>query len=50
MRMPTSTDEERESALEAAALAVRRGGLVVLPTDTVYGIAVDAFDEDAVRD
>jgi len=48
--MPTSTDEERESALEAAALAVRRGGLVVLPTDTVYGIAADAFDADAVRD
>jgi len=50
MRMPTNTDEERESALEAAALAVRRGGLVVLPTDTVYGIAADAFDPDAVRD
>ena len=50
MRLPTSTDEERESALEAAALAVRRGGLVVFPTDTVYGIAADAFDADAVRD
>ena len=49
MRMPTSTDEERETAIEAAALAIRRGGLVVLPTDTVYGVGADAFDADAVR-
>lgn len=50
MRMPTSTDDEREAALEAAALAVRRGQLVVIPTDTVYGVAADAFEPDAVRD
>ena len=49
MRMPTSTDEERETAIEAAALAIRRGGLVVLPTDPVYGVGADAFDADAVR-
>lgn len=48
MRMPCLTDDERETALETASLALRRGGLVVLPTDTVYGIAVDAFDADAV--
>lgn len=42
-------DEERESAIEAATLAIRRGELVVLPTDTVYGIAADAFDPAAVR-
>jgi len=50
MRMPTSTDDERESAIDAAALAIRRGGLVVIPTDTVYGVSVDAFDADAVRE
>ncbi|MEO5853433.1 MAG: L-threonylcarbamoyladenylate synthase [Nocardioides sp.] len=50
MRMPTSTDDEREAAIEAAALAIRRGGLVVLPTDTVYGVGADAFDPDAVAD
>lgn len=50
MRLPTSTDDEREAAIEAAALAIRRGGLVVLPTDTVYGVAADAFDPDAVAD
>jgi len=45
----TSTEEEREAAIEAAAVAVQRGGLVVLPTDTVYGIGADAFDHAAVQ-
>jgi tRNA threonylcarbamoyl adenosine modification protein (Sua5/YciO/YrdC/YwlC family) len=48
-RLPTGTDEEREAAVEAASLAVQRGDLVVLPTDTVYGIGADAFDPAAVR-
>jgi L-threonylcarbamoyladenylate synthase len=47
-RFPTETDEEREAALDAASQAVRRGRLVVLPTDTVYGVGADAFDPDAV--
>ena len=46
---PTATDDERETAIEAAAQAVQRGGLVVLPTDTVYGIGADAFDHVAVQ-
>ena len=41
--------EAREAALEDATLAVRRGELVVLPTDTVYGLGADAFDPAAVR-
>jgi len=48
-RLPTSNDEEMETAVGAAAAAVRRGELVVIPTDTVYGIAADAFSHDAVR-
>lgn len=48
-RYPTGTEEEREEAVEAASLAVQRGELVVLPTDTVYGIGADAFDPAAVR-
>lgn len=48
-RYPTGTDEEREAAVEAASLAVQRGDLVVLPTDTVYGVGADAFDPAAVR-
>jgi tRNA threonylcarbamoyl adenosine modification protein (Sua5/YciO/YrdC/YwlC family) len=46
---PTGTDDEREAAIEAAAEAVQRGGLVVLPTDTVYGVGADAFDHTAVQ-
>lgn len=41
--------EQREEAVEAATLAIRRGELLVLPTDTVYGIGADAFDPAAVR-
>ena len=48
-RYPTRSDEEREAAVEAASLAVQRGDLIVLPTDTVYGIGADAFDPAAVR-
>jgi tRNA threonylcarbamoyl adenosine modification protein (Sua5/YciO/YrdC/YwlC family) len=34
---------ERERGIAAAIEAVGRGDLVVLPTDTVYGIGADAF-------
>ena len=40
--------EEREAAVKAAVRAVSRGRLVVLPTDTVYGVAADAFEAEAV--
>ena len=40
--------EVRPAALEAAAYRLKRGGVVVMPTDTVYGIAADAFDARAV--
>lgn len=40
--------DSRETGLLAAANSVRAGGLVVLPTDTVYGIGADAFDTSAV--
>jgi tRNA threonylcarbamoyl adenosine modification protein (Sua5/YciO/YrdC/YwlC family) len=48
-RYPTHDDAERDVAVEAAADAVRNGGLIVLPTDTVYGVGADAFDPAAVR-
>jgi len=35
-------------ALERAAAILRRGGLVAIPTETVYGLAADALDADAV--
>lgn len=39
---------ERKEGLAAAVDAVKRGELVVLPTDTVYGIGADAFQPDAI--
>lgn len=35
--------------MREARTAISRGGLVVLPTDTVYGIAADAFAPGAVQ-
>lgn len=46
-----STHDVREDAADGVAQAVaalRRGDLAVLPTDTVYGIAADAFSPPAV--
>ena len=40
--------EQREAGIAAAVTAVQEGGLVVLPTDTVYGIGADAFTPPAV--
>lgn len=40
----------RAAALTSAAHCVTSGQLVVLPTDTVYGIGADAFDAEAVAD
>lgn len=41
-------EETRELGLRAAVNAVKGGRLVVLPTDTLYGLGCDAFDNDAV--
>jgi len=40
--------QQRDEGLIAAASAVQDGQLVVLPTDTVYGIGADAFQPHAV--
>jgi L-threonylcarbamoyladenylate synthase len=47
-RYDCSDPEQRAAGLKAAAEAVHRGELVVLPTDTVYGIGADAFSPAAV--
>ncbi|MGN1120829.1 MAG: L-threonylcarbamoyladenylate synthase [Eubacteriales bacterium] len=43
---PTAEDEEK---LAFAADIIRRGGLVVFPTETVYGLGANALDENAAR-
>ncbi|HPZ33040.1 MAG TPA: L-threonylcarbamoyladenylate synthase [Methanoculleus sp.] len=35
--------------IDMAVLVLRRDGLVVYPTETVYGLGADALSEDAVR-
>ncbi|MCE9631191.1 MAG: threonylcarbamoyl-AMP synthase [Planctomycetia bacterium] len=37
-----------EEALDRGVAILRRGGLVAIPTETVYGLAADALDEEAV--
>ncbi|MGY1769709.1 L-threonylcarbamoyladenylate synthase [Blastococcus sp. SYSU D00813] len=43
-----SDPEARAAGLDAAAAAIADGELVLLPTDTVYGVAADAFTPEAV--
>jgi L-threonylcarbamoyladenylate synthase len=47
-RFDTADLDQRVRGIAAAAGAVKRGALVVLPTDTVYGIGADAFTTEAV--
>jgi L-threonylcarbamoyladenylate synthase len=43
-----SEPTRREEGLAAAAAALSRGELALIPTDTVYGVAADAFTPAAV--
>jgi len=47
-RFDMGNEAARSTGLELATDAVGRGELVVLPTDTVYGLGTDAFTPDAV--
>ncbi|MGW6123820.1 L-threonylcarbamoyladenylate synthase [Nocardia sp. NPDC055165] len=40
----------RAAGLTAATSALKSGRLVVMPTDTLYGLAADAFNSSAVSD
>ncbi|MBM7410334.1 tRNA threonylcarbamoyl adenosine modification protein (Sua5/YciO/YrdC/YwlC family) [Clavibacter michiganensis] len=44
-----SVDTDLLTGMRLARQAVGRGEVVVIPTDTVYGIAADAFNPDAVQ-
>jgi tRNA threonylcarbamoyl adenosine modification protein (Sua5/YciO/YrdC/YwlC family) len=47
-RYDCADTQQRDEGLAAAASAVQEGQLVVLPTDTVYGLGADAFNPVAV--
>ena len=38
-----------EDQISAAADILRQGGLIGIPTETVYGLDANALNEDAVR-
>ena len=44
-----SNPDELLTGMRLARVAIGRGELVVLPTDTVYGLAADAFNPAAVQ-
>ena len=49
MIMPnTARFETNIAGIQAAADILRRGGLVAFPTETVYGLGADAFNDTAV--
>jgi L-threonylcarbamoyladenylate synthase len=48
VRFDCAVPEQRATGIAQAVSAVRRGELVVLPTDTVYGVGADAFTPAAV--
>ena len=41
--------ETDKNAIAEAAAILRRGGLLGIPTETVYGLGADGLNEDAVR-
>ena len=41
--------QQENNAIAEAAAILRRGGLVGIPTETVYGLGADGLNEDAVR-
>ncbi|MDA1349171.1 MAG: Sua5/YciO/YrdC/YwlC family protein, partial [Chloroflexi bacterium] len=41
--------EVLQGQIETAVVALRKGGVVAVPTDTLYGLAASVLDETAVR-
>ena len=48
-RLVVSATEPEKEILELAARTIRAGGVVALPTDTLYGLAADPFSDRAVN-
>lgn len=46
--LPTHTTSLFAEAVERASLLLSKGGVVALPTETVYGLAANALDDQAV--
>jgi len=48
-RYDCADPDQRATGLREAGATIRRGDLIVLPTDTVYGIAADAFSSAGIE-
>jgi len=48
-RVAVDPDAPQRDAIEEAAKWILAGGVVAIPTDTLYGLAVDPFRADAVK-
>jgi L-threonylcarbamoyladenylate synthase len=44
-----ASEQELEQVIKKAATILLEGGVIVYPTDTVYGLGADATNRDAVR-
>jgi L-threonylcarbamoyladenylate synthase len=47
-RVFVNPESPHRDAVQEAAARIRRGGVVALPTDTLYALAADPFSRDAV--
>ncbi len=47
--MITKRLSDNKDGIEKAAELLRNGGIVAVPTETVYGLAASAFDEEAIK-
>jgi L-threonylcarbamoyladenylate synthase len=47
--LPVDPQQPEAQAITSAADVLRRGGLVAFPTETVYGLGVNALDRPAIR-
>ena len=48
-RLFVDVDAPQRDALQEAAWRIRAGGVVAIPTDTLYGLAADPFNADAIE-
>lgn len=49
IQVTADSPDSLQHAVRQASDVLRRGGLVIFPTETVYGLAADALSEEAVR-
>ncbi len=49
VKIDTIEDEKAQNALKKAGQIIKNGGLVVFPTETVYGLGADATNERAAE-